>query len=421
MKARTLLLPSFLLLLVGTAGNTAYAVPNTVAFTANVKDSSGPVDGSVTMTFKMFDDATGGILIWEETQSLTADNGLVFAELGVVDPVTNGLDENVFTGSHVWLELTVNGDPQSPRIPIVSVPYAVRAGVADKLGNLLPGDVALASHDHDGAYLPEGTALSCSGATPVVTGLEAGTGNVICGIDDDTTYSAGTGIQIAGSTINADFAAPGGDSGTATTVARADHLHDARYPTETELSTSGTINDASNPVDWTRLKSVPGELADGTDDDTTYSPGNGLSLSATTFAVVPADFNAPIVESSATGAITLGSGASYSTIRQVTISAPVAGQVALMGVANARCETSGCGLFINTAGSAGFDTDEIGAPAFTMKWRARGSGGGSATVTVMYTSPVPAGTSTFYFRADCEGPDSCTYGNRQVMAWFTAL
>jgi hypothetical protein len=46
----------------------------------------------------------------------------------------------------------------------------------------------------------------------------------------------------------------------------AAHDHDDRYYTESELNTSGSINDPSNPVDWTKLKSVPAGFADGVDD-----------------------------------------------------------------------------------------------------------------------------------------------------------
>ncbi|MBN1826712.1 MAG: hypothetical protein JW958_10625, partial [Candidatus Eisenbacteria bacterium] len=45
------------------------------------------------------------------------------------------------------------------------------------------------------------------------------------------------------------------------------HDHDDLYFTETELSGAGTINDPSNPVDWTKLKNVPAGFADGTDDE----------------------------------------------------------------------------------------------------------------------------------------------------------
>lgn len=56
------------------------------------------------------------------------------------------------------------------------------------------------------------------------------------------------------------------------------HDHDDRYYTETELNTNdGAINEASDPVDWTKLKSVPVGLADGVDD---VGAGDGHSLDA---------------------------------------------------------------------------------------------------------------------------------------------
>jgi hypothetical protein len=57
----------------------------------------------------------------------------------------------------------------------------------------------------------------------------------------------------------------------------AGHTHDDRYYTESELSSGGIINTPSNPMDWTKLKSVPGGLADGVDDAGT---GDGYSLDA---------------------------------------------------------------------------------------------------------------------------------------------
>ncbi len=58
----------------------------------------------------------------------------------------------------------------------------------------------------------------------------------------------------------------------------ASHNHDERYFTESELSNPGTLNDVSNPVDWTKLKNVPAGFADGTDD--VGGAGDGYSLDA---------------------------------------------------------------------------------------------------------------------------------------------
>jgi hypothetical protein len=56
------------------------------------------------------------------------------------------------------------------------------------------------------------------------------------------------------------------------------HVHDGLYYRESELNTAGTINDSGNPVDWTKLKSVPAGFADGVDD--VGGAGDGHSLDA---------------------------------------------------------------------------------------------------------------------------------------------
>ena len=72
----------------------------------------------------------------------------------------------------------------------------------------------------------------------------------------------------------------------ASQLAAGDHDHDARYPLRSELaSSSGTVNAAGNPVDWSRIKGMPSGFADGTDDSTIYQAGSGLALAAGTFSV----------------------------------------------------------------------------------------------------------------------------------------
>ncbi len=51
------------------------------------------------------------------------------------------------------------------------------------------------------------------------------------------------------------------------------------------LSGSGTVNQASNPVDWTKLKTVPAGFADGVDDGLTTAQVNAL--------LTPPAFTAP--------------------------------------------------------------------------------------------------------------------------------
>jgi hypothetical protein len=101
------------------------------------------------------------------------------------------------------------------------------------------------------------------------------------GTDDGANYSAGPGISISGSTLSVVFSG----TGTNPTAARSDHLHDSRYFTQQQLSAAGgTINDPSNPVDWSRLKNVPSGFADGVDNVTNYVAGAGISISGTTLS-----------------------------------------------------------------------------------------------------------------------------------------
>ncbi len=60
------------------------------------------------------------------------------------------------------------------------------------------------------------------------------------------------------------------------------HDHNDIYYTESELNTAGTLNNPANPVDWTMLKNVPADFADGIDNisiggGTNVIAGEGLS------------------------------------------------------------------------------------------------------------------------------------------------
>ena len=57
-----------------------------------------------------------------------------------------------------------------------------------------------------------------------------------------------------------------------------EHDHHGAYFTKDELQNPGTVNDSINPVDWTKLKSVPPGFADGVDDG--GGGGDGHSLDA---------------------------------------------------------------------------------------------------------------------------------------------
>lgn len=93
------------------------ATPQGTAFTYQGQlDASGAlVSGTYTMTFKLFDAASGGNQIGLIQQPVTVVNGLFSADLDY---------GRVFTGSQYWLDITVNGQTLSPRQQVNVAPVA---------------------------------------------------------------------------------------------------------------------------------------------------------------------------------------------------------------------------------------------------------------------------------------------------------
>jgi len=77
-----------------------------------------PLDGTYTMRFQLYDDATVGTLLWDSGgQSVDVDNGLFNVKLDV--------DQSDFNGQELWLEVRVEGETFGPRQEILPVPYAL--------------------------------------------------------------------------------------------------------------------------------------------------------------------------------------------------------------------------------------------------------------------------------------------------------
>lgn len=93
------------------------ATPQGTAFTYQGQlDASGAlVSGTYTMTFKLFDAASGGNQVGLIQQPVTVVGGLFSTDLDY---------GQVFTGSQYWLDITVNGQTLSPRQPVNVAPVA---------------------------------------------------------------------------------------------------------------------------------------------------------------------------------------------------------------------------------------------------------------------------------------------------------
>jgi hypothetical protein len=116
-------------------------VPALVPLAGVAADAHGkPLDGEVTITFRIYSDEQSGDVLWSETQTVALDSaGHYKAELGALSP--DGIPIAIFeTGEARWLEAQVAGQPAQPRVLLASVPYAMKAANAELLSGHSAGE-----------------------------------------------------------------------------------------------------------------------------------------------------------------------------------------------------------------------------------------------------------------------------------------
>lgn len=110
----------------------AAAVPSQVGVEGILLSSGGgpAADGNYTVAFAIYNAETGGSALWSESGVTVAVKGGQFSyALGSKTPLTAGV-ANV---AAAWLGIQIGTDPELPRKPMASSPFALRAAVADGL------------------------------------------------------------------------------------------------------------------------------------------------------------------------------------------------------------------------------------------------------------------------------------------------
>ncbi|HTY13198.1 MAG TPA: hypothetical protein VMD02_03305 [Candidatus Omnitrophota bacterium] len=113
------------------------SVPGLINYQGFLKDSAGHAVSNPTlpMTFSIYAGATGGTALWTEMQTVSVESGTFSVQLGSVSPIAI----SVFDGTTRYLGIKAGTDSEmTPRVALVSVPYAYRSTVADSVGGV-PG------------------------------------------------------------------------------------------------------------------------------------------------------------------------------------------------------------------------------------------------------------------------------------------
>jgi hypothetical protein len=122
-------------------------VPPLIQFSNVATDEGGnTLNGVVNITFSLYSGQLGGEPLWTETQNnIQLDStGHYSVQLGITKP--NGVPATLFTtGEARWLGVRVAEQPEQPRVLLLSVPYALKAGDAATVGGLPPSAFVLAT------------------------------------------------------------------------------------------------------------------------------------------------------------------------------------------------------------------------------------------------------------------------------------
>ncbi len=161
------------------------AVPQLIKFSGTLLDAeSRPIaTGPVGVTFALYAEQNGGASLWLETQNVRPDeNGYYTVLLGA--ETSTGMPIELFaTGEARWLGIQVERQPEQPRVLLVSVPYALKAGDAQTLGGRPASDFALAN-----------ASSVFSAPTTAKSAAPSATAAAIIAVQNPTTSITGTGV-----------------------------------------------------------------------------------------------------------------------------------------------------------------------------------------------------------------------------------
>ena len=186
-------LGTFVLLLLLSAPPAHATVPGTLLVEGTLANIAGaPVaDGPYSVVFTVYGDAVSPTPLWTEGPlSVVVKSGGFSQLLGVTTPLTGAL---LAAGTSPMLALKVAADPELPRKPMASVPFALRAGTAESLDctgcvsatALAPSVFAAITAASNLAKVASTGAYADLTGTPtlVALGQACGTGQVVSGID----------------------------------------------------------------------------------------------------------------------------------------------------------------------------------------------------------------------------------------------
>ncbi|MBI5472138.1 MAG: tail fiber domain-containing protein [Ignavibacteriae bacterium] len=233
-------------------GSTSQAqIPRTLSYQGILADSNGvpKPDGSYSITFRLYDAATGGSALWAEQKTLQVKRGLFASILG--DQVLFGT--NLQFDRQYWLSIQVAASAElSPRIPLSAVGYSLHSLRADSVEwsgivNKPSFSAGTVTNISTGSGLSGGP-ITTSGTISLATGGVDSTKLAPSSVTSTKIVDGAIrGADIANSTIDASKLSFTPGIGSVTSVATGNGL------TGGPITSSGTISIATAGIDSAKL------------------------------------------------------------------------------------------------------------------------------------------------------------------------
>jgi hypothetical protein len=422
--------------------STNAVVPPLVKFSGTLTDLNGkPMSGVVGVTFALYKDEQGGAPLWLETQNAALDKtGHYTVMLGASN--SSGLPAEIFVaGEARWLAVQAEGQPEQPRVLLLSVPYALKAGDAQTLGGLPASAFVLAAPPTGGATAMTATdtgasaSLSAASVTPATSSgvtTSGGTVNALplfttaTNIQNSLLTQTGTTAVNVGGRLN--LPATGTSTAAAGTNSQPQTLIASSFDSTTSTAINQTFqwqaepaaNDTANPSGTLNLlfgagATKPAEtgLKVASNGTITFAPGQ-VFPGAVTGVTAGTDLTA-----TGTGNVTLNlnTAATDKRYAQLNASNTFTGTQAISGTFG----VIGNSLFIGktTAANGEFTTNlgvGVGSPKAALEVAGNGAdalvgdpGCGSGYTAVGFTNGGPLSGCTNY--ALLGGPSGGTFLN----------
>jgi len=267
----------------------AWAVPAKFTQQGRLLDLNGqPLTGTHALFFALYDAETGGVEEWFEYHSTVFDNGYYTVSLGEQIP----LDEALFSGASLWLEISVDGTVLSPRQEVAAVPWALRASSAESIdgGAVDASNISIAGSEvinSSGAWVGPALTVDWNNIAGIPADLADGDQDSdslglllcseeqvakwtsdawACADDVDTVTSSLPWTSLTD--IPTDIA--DGDQDTDTLAFLRLSCLDGQVPhydlASDEWDCADDQDTPTTTLDWTAITGIPADIADGTDD-----------------------------------------------------------------------------------------------------------------------------------------------------------